>query len=281
MALSAVIRDLTDRWPVLAAGVVALCTAPSASAQIRTADHWWPEGSGHRLPGSAAYSNESGELGILNASGDYDTAGHAFFEPIGTNGRACVTCHQPANAMSISTQMIQQRWQETNGRDPLFAAIDGRNCPHLPAGDPQAHSLLLERGLIRVFLPWPPRDAAGNEIVPEFRIEVVRDPTGCNSHPEYGLDSDEPMISVYRRPRMVANLKYVTAADLSPAKHPVTVSSLPASVTSADPLPATNSRIALSRGVVAPGFGRRPGDGCKRFGRVTAAAPSRLSEAAS
>ncbi len=213
MALSAVIRDLADRWPVLAAGVVALCTAPSASAQIHTGDHWWPEGSGHRLPGSAAYSNESGELGILNASGDYDTAGHAFFEPIGTNGRACVTCHQPANAMSISTQMIQQRWQETNGRDPLFAAIDGRNCPHLPAGDLQAHSLLLERGLIRVFLPWPPRDAAGNEIVPEFTIEVVRDPTGCNNHPEYGLDSDEPMISVYRRPRMAANLKYVTAAD--------------------------------------------------------------------
>ena len=38
MALSAVIRDLADRWPVLAAGVVALCTAPSAGTQIRTAD---------------------------------------------------------------------------------------------------------------------------------------------------------------------------------------------------------------------------------------------------
>jgi hypothetical protein len=205
--------NVTARRAIAAAGLVALCIAPLTSAQDGSTGLWWSEGSGHPLPDTVTYSNQYGELGILNTAGRFETAGHAFFEPIGTNGRACVTCHQPANAMSLSTEMIQQRWHETNGTDPLFAAIDGRNCPHLPAGDREAHSLLLERGLIRVFLPWPPRDAAGHEITPEFEIEVVRDPTGCNTHPFYGLDSDEPMVSVYRRPRMAANLKYVTAAD--------------------------------------------------------------------
>ncbi len=189
------------------------CTASSVLGQTQAEDQWWAPGSGLPMPAAARYPNPYGELGILNTAGDYPTEGHAFFEPIGSNGRACVTCHQPASAMGLSTALIQQRWRASNGNDPLFAAIDGRNCPHLPANDPEAHSLLLERGLIRIFLPWPPRDPGGNAIEPEFTIEVVRDPTGCNTHPEYGLESTEPTISVYRRPRMAANLKYVTAAD--------------------------------------------------------------------
>ncbi len=39
----------------------------------------------------------------------------------------------------------------------------------------------------------------------------MRDPTGCNTSAEYGLHSKEPTISVFRRPRPAANLKYVTS----------------------------------------------------------------------
>jgi len=195
------------------AGPVAAQSGSPDTNRDTAVDQWWFPGSAEILPAEAAYPNRFGELGILNTGGPVATEGHAFFEPIGTNGRACVTCHQPASAMSLSTELVQQRWQESGGNDPLFAAVDGRNCPHLPANDPAAHSLLLERGLIRVFLPWPPRTRTGEVIEPEFSIEVVRDPTGCNTHPTYGLTSDEPTISVYRRPRMAANLKYVTAAE--------------------------------------------------------------------
>lgn len=87
--------------------------------------------------------------------------------------------------------------------------IDGANCPNLNPQDPASHSLLLEKGLIRVGLPWPPNDDYGNPIDPEFSIEVVRDPTGCNTSPVYGLESDNPTVSVYRSPRPAANLKYV------------------------------------------------------------------------
>jgi hypothetical protein len=152
-------------------------------------------------------------VGILNTAGTIGTRGHPFFEPLGTNGRACVTCHQPNDGMALSVATVRERWDATRGQDPLFAAIDGRNCPHLPAGDSAAHSLLLTRGLIRIALPWPPSDAAGEPLPVEFTLEVVRDPAGCNTHPEHGLGSSQPTVSVYRRPRPVANTKYLTHSN--------------------------------------------------------------------
>jgi hypothetical protein len=192
----------------------ALILAGSALAIVFPAakgSDWWAPGNGSVLPAVFEYEDPVGGLSILNTAGSIETKGNAFFDPIGTNGRACVTCHQPADAMSLSVDTIRQRWLVTSGEDPLFTAIDGRNCPNLPDRDPFAHSLLLDRGLIRVFLPWPPKAADGTPIKPEFTIEVVRDPTGCNTSPVYGLNSPTPTISVYRRPRPAANLKYVIA----------------------------------------------------------------------
>lgn len=196
-----------------AAAGVALAGAISVALVAAAADSprpWWAPGQGTPLPGYAAYDNEHGQLGVVNASGDVDTKGHPFFEPIGTNGRACVTCHQPADAMSLSVQSIRERWTATKGKDPLFAAVDGQNCPSLPSDDPRSHSLLLDRGLFRIALPWPPKRTDGTRVDPEFTIEVVRDPSGCNTDPVYGLQSPNPTISVFRRPRPAANTKYTT-----------------------------------------------------------------------
>src|SRR5690606_20370680 len=120
------------------------------------------------------------------------------------NGRACVTCHQPADGMSLSAETARDRWTATGGEDPLFAAYDGSNCPTLPQRERASHSLLLDYGLIRIERRWPPRDLSGETITPDFDIAVVRDPWGCNSG-DYG--PVEGKISVYRRPRPVANLK--------------------------------------------------------------------------
>jgi hypothetical protein len=168
---------------------------------------WWAPGDDRSLPALIEYPNAWGRLGLLNTAGEVTTDNHPFFEPLGSNGRGCVTCHQPANAMSVSVEMIQAQWEATNGRDPLFADVDGRNCPNLPAGDAAAHSLLLKRGLFRIALPWPPANAE-----PEFEIEVVRDPTGCNTDPVYGMAGERKEISVYRRPRMAMNLRYVASS---------------------------------------------------------------------
>ena len=192
---------------------------------------WLEPGKGGILPAEFQFDDGRGKLGVVNASGPVDTSGHPFFEPLGANGRACVTCHQPAYAMTISVDAVRERWKATQGKDPLFAAVDGANCPDLPREKESSHSLLLNRGLIRLAIPWPPAKAK-----PEFSIEVVSDPTGCNTSTAYGLHSANPSISVFRRPRMAANLKYATnptpqfalklggLADLDPETgHPVSM----------------------------------------------------------
>lgn len=176
--------------------------------QYRGQALWWEPANGDSLPEVTTFEDATGELMVYNAGGQVRTATHPFFQDMGSNGRACVTCHQPSNAMSLSTGRVQERWQETQGADPVFAAIDGSNCPSLPQKLKSSHSLLLNRGVFRIYLPWP---APG--VKPEFTLEVVRDPTGCNTDPVYGLHSARPTISVYRRPRMVANLRYVLGAD--------------------------------------------------------------------
>lgn len=207
----------------LAAGVF-LISAPVLSAQggktYGPGRIWWDAGQADVLPWDEDYDNPDGQIRILNTSGAIHTADHAFFEALGTNGRACVTCHQPSNAMSVSAVSLRERWNETKGKDPVFAAIDGSNCPDLPQSAMSSHSLLLDRGLFRISLPWPPRTSIGVVIKPEFAIEVVADATGCNTSPIYGLASAQPSISVFRRPRVAANLRFVTDALMADAREP-------------------------------------------------------------
>lgn len=199
---------------VATVGLGAVLTAATHS-QTPAAERrdWWNPGDRRSFFGFTPYPNDTGMVGILSTDGEFDTTGHPFFEPIGSNGRACVTCHQPADGMSLSLESIRQQWTETNGADPLFAPIDGANCPTARAGVESDHSLLLERGLFRIAMPWPPRARDGSVIEPEFSLEVVDDPPGCNTDPVHGVESDNPTVSVYRRPRQVANLKYVVGPD--------------------------------------------------------------------
>jgi hypothetical protein len=195
--------------------VLLSCIATAGVLGIRaqvSRTQWIAPGSAAVLPKEMTFDDPLGRLGVLNAEGPVETRGNPFFEPLGSNGRACVTCHQPANAMSLSVDTIRERWRTTNGKDPLFAAIDASDNPGLPQDRESSHSLLLNRGLFRVGLPWPPAKNPD----PEFTIEVVRDPTGVNRDPVWGLKSDRPTVSVFRRPRPAVNLKYVLAPDNGP-----------------------------------------------------------------
>lgn len=182
---------------------------PASSRDEGAADIVFSAGGNQVLPQHATFGNASGTLAVLNAEGPILTRDNPFFQPLGTNGRACVTCHQPADAMSLSVSTIRQMWAKRGPADSLFAAVDGANCPNLPVGDRKSHSLLLDKGLFRIALPWPPKDRQGHAIAPEFDITLVSDPTGCNADRVFGLKSKDPHISVFRRPRVAANMKYV------------------------------------------------------------------------
>ncbi len=195
---------LLSRTALTAAGGLIATLAVAQAQTARTYGPgriWWDAGQADVLPWDEDYEDPDGQIRILNASGAVHTGDQPFFEPLGANGRACITCHQPSNAMSVSVAALRERWKETQGKDPIFAAVDGSNCPDLPQNARTSHSLLLDHGLFRISLPVP-KDS-------EFRIEVVRDPTGCNTSSVYGLAGANPSVSVFRRPRVAANLKFV------------------------------------------------------------------------
>jgi cytochrome c peroxidase len=181
---------------------------------------------GSESAGSSVFTDPTGALQVLNVNGHTDTKG-AFFQSLGSNGRSCSTCHLADQAMSMSPPQIRARFAETRGRDPLFAAFDGANCPNGKAADAAAHSLLLSHGLIRIPLPVP----AGAQ----FQIVVVHDPYGCAlvTDPATGVLT----LSTYRRPLPTTNLGFLSTMMFDGRESPAgattalgTVSTFPANL---------------------------------------------------
>jgi cytochrome c peroxidase len=176
------------RAAIVALGMVGAAVCGEARAEL-------PEAA----QGLQLFFERTGIIGTLDVNGPVNEQG-AFFQSLGTNGRTCATCHVASQAMSLSTNGIQLRFSQTRGKDPLFAAVDGANCPNARAGNAADHSLLLRHGLIRVFLPLP--------VNAQFTVTVVHDPYGCALVP--GLNGSQPVISVYRRPLPTTNLNFLS-----------------------------------------------------------------------
>jgi cytochrome c peroxidase len=170
---------------VLAVVLLGLATAVSAAV----------------IPQLFAFFDPTGVIATYNLNGPLDHT-NPFFQSLGTNGRSCGTCHIASNAMGLSTQNIQERFFSTHGQDPLFAAVDGANCPNGSAGNPADHSLLLSHGLIRIPLTVPTPNPV------QFQIVATHDPYGCAlvTDPTTGL----PTASVFRRPLPTTNLKFLS-----------------------------------------------------------------------
>jgi cytochrome c peroxidase len=148
-------------------------------------------------------SNGSVETFTTDSSGQIDTTG-PFFQSLGTNGRSCGSCHQPADGWTISAADVKTRFNQAtfdaNGvpSDPIFQTVDGSTCDQgmdltTPAGRAQAFSLLTSRGLIRIALPVPANA--------EFTVDSVVNQYGC---------SDKSTLSMYRRPLPTANMRFLS-----------------------------------------------------------------------
>jgi len=146
------------------------------------------------------FRDATGFIATYSTGGDVDER-NAFFQPLGTNGRTCATCHQFDEGMTLEVNHIRQRFYGSAGKDPLFAAVDGANCPDARDGDANARSLILNNGLIRVGVKLPPQT--------EFNLSVASDPYGCaiSTDPVSGNE----VISVYRRPLPSTSLTFLSA----------------------------------------------------------------------
>ena len=156
-----------------------------------------PAAAGNAIANLLAFDNPTGQgqtfnRGILNPD-------NPFFEARGTNGRACVNCHEAAEGWSITPAGVQRKFEASDGLDPIFRTNDGSNCEGAEVSTRDARlsafSLLLSRGLIRVGMDVP--EGA------EFAIEAVDDPYGCGG----SLRS----ASLYRRPLPSTNLRFLSA----------------------------------------------------------------------
>jgi cytochrome c peroxidase len=147
-------------------------------------------------PQPASFPDAAGQWSNFSVSGSLDLAS-PFFRAQGTNGRSCATCHAPQDAWTSTPAQLQQRFAASKGADPVFASVDGTNCPSLDIATPAAHqsasSLLLSKGLIRVALA-PPQNA-------QFAVTSVSNPYGCES---------KSTLSLYRRILPATNLAFLS-----------------------------------------------------------------------
>jgi cytochrome c peroxidase len=149
-------------------------------------------------PSIMVADNGTGQMRSFSTQGVFDLD-NPFFQDLGTNGRRCVTCHQPTDGWTITPAGVQRRFERTDGDDPIFRNNDGSNCegadPATRDDRERAYSLLLERGLIRIGLDVPPGA--------EFAIDSVADPYVC------GPATND--VSFYRRPPPAANVSFLSA----------------------------------------------------------------------
>jgi cytochrome c peroxidase len=150
------------------------------------------------LPNMLPFDNATGVAATFSTAGKIDLTG-PFFQSLGTNGRACVTCHQPSTGWTVTPQNIQARFDATNGMDPIFRTNDGSNSPTADVSTVDArrsaYSMLLSKGLIRIGIGIPTNPE------PEFDLVAVDDPYGHASARE---------LSLFRRPLPSTNLKFLS-----------------------------------------------------------------------
>ena len=148
------------------------------------------------IPNMTPFANHAGFAATYSTAGKVDLTG-PFFQSLGTNGRACVTCHQPSVGWTITPANVQQRFALTGGTDPVFRTNDGSTSPLADVSTVEArraaYSMLLNKGLIRVGIGIP-ADA-------EFELVAVDDPYGYASASE---------LSLFRRPQPSTNLNFLS-----------------------------------------------------------------------
>ena len=150
------------------------------------------------LPNMLRFPNPTGYAATFSTTGSVDLTG-PFFQSLGSNGRNCGSCHQPSDGWTITPEHVQQRFDDTDGTDPIFRPVDGANAPELDVSTVEArrdaYSMLLTKGLIRVGIAMPTGPAV------EFELIAVDDPYGHASAQD---------LSLFRRPLPATNLKFLS-----------------------------------------------------------------------
>src|SRR5262245_25284590 len=74
-------------------------------------------GDRNELPNMTPFRNADGFAATYSTDGSIDLT-NPFFQSLGTNGRACVTCHQPDDGWTVTPAHLRERFNASRGMDP-------------------------------------------------------------------------------------------------------------------------------------------------------------------
>jgi cytochrome c peroxidase len=151
---------------------------------------------GPRIADLKEYPDPSGTSRSFSANGALDLR-NPFFQNLGSNGRACISCHQADQGWTVTPAAVQQRFDASGGLDPIFRVNDGAVSPLAQVSTVdqrrQAYGMLLSKGLIRIGIAIPANA--------EFELIQADDPYGYASSAE---------LSLFRRPLPSTNLRFLS-----------------------------------------------------------------------
>jgi cytochrome c peroxidase len=143
------------------------------------------------------FANPTGAARTISTAGRINR-NNPFFQVLGANGRSCITCHRPETGWTITPTSARDRFEATEGLDPIFRTNDGSNSPFTDVSTVEArrnaYSMLLRKGLIRIGIGIPANA--------EFTLVEVDDPYGFASGRE---------LSLFRRVLPSTNLAFLSA----------------------------------------------------------------------
>src|SRR4051812_31139612 len=114
----------------------------------------------HTLPNGVPFRNDSGYAATVSTTGSIDLT-NEFFQDLGTNGRRCVSCHQPSTGWTVTPESLRETFERTRGgtvddgtgAGAIFRLLDGANSPTADVSTQDtrrpAYSMRLKKSLIR------------------------------------------------------------------------------------------------------------------------------------
>jgi len=148
---------------------------------------------------SGTFRNATNNPAVVSTS-------NSFFDAnLGTNGQACVTCHQPSQGFSVLVPFIRDQFAVSGGTDPLFRANDTATRPDADLSTldkrRQAFQLALDLGLFRIgkTLPGTADFTVATQNTARF---------GLLPNPADPQSSGAPTLSLFRRPLATTNTRF-------------------------------------------------------------------------